>query len=140
MGGGSAAARTGKIKMTRQTKPFASLKPKAGETKAQALIRVAEYSRFGGMAQMMIVEAMGRKFGKIEYAPRETNTDKLKQALKFAPAATAQAVDDYAGAVAAAGLEKVREQFKGGAGALIHPDSWHGVAVEIKAALDAAKA
>lgn len=139
MGGGSAAAQTGKNQMTRQATPFAHLKPK-GETKAQALVRLAEYSRFGGMAQMLIVEALGRTFGNLEYAPRDTNTDKLKQALKFAPAATIKAVDDYAGAVAAAGLEKVREQFKSGAGALIHPDSWHGVAVEIKAALDAAKA
>ncbi|AXQ68571.1 hypothetical protein HOU00_gp105 [Caulobacter phage CcrPW] len=126
--------------MTRQAKPFAHLKPKTGETKAQALIRLGDFSRFGIMAQLLIMEALGRKFGAIEYGPRDTNMGKLKQFLKAAPNDTVAAVEEYAGAVAAMGLEKVREQFKGGAGALIHPDSWHGVAVEIKTALDAAKA
>ncbi|AFU87901.1 hypothetical protein CcrColossus_gp031 [Caulobacter phage CcrColossus] len=140
MGGGSAAARTGKTKMTRQAKPFAHLKAKS-ETKAQALLRLSEFSRFGAMAQLFIINALNHKFGDLEYVGRETNTDKLKQALKFAPSMTIEAIEKEAAGVAGAGLEGVRESFaQKGASGFINPDAWHGVAVEIKTALDAAKA
>lgn len=136
MGGGSAAARTGKSKMT---KPFRHL-PAKGETKAQAILRNAEFSRFGVMAPLFIGEAIQQVFGPFEYAGRDTLDTKIKQALKFAPARTVKAVEDYAGNFAAQTAEQVREGFAKVGNGLICPDSWHGVAKEIKANLDAAKA
>lgn len=136
MGGGSAAAQTGKTKMT---KPFRNL-PAKGETKVQAILRNAEFSRFGALAPLFIGEAMQSVFGPFEFAGRETLDAKLKQALKFAPARAVKAVEDYAGHFAALTVEQVREDFAKAGNGLIHPDSWHGVAKEIKANLDAAKA
>lgn len=107
-----------------------NLKPKK-QTKAQALVQVADYSRYGAMAQLLIVDALGAKFGNLEYSGRETNMDKIKQALKFAPVASIKAVEERAQGIKAAGLEKVREQFAKAGNGMIHPDSWHGVAVEI---------
>lgn len=113
---------------------FSHLKPK-NETKAQAMVRIADFSRFGAMAQILIVDALGAKFGNLEYTGRESNMDKIKQALKFAPTATVKAVEERAQGIKAAGLEKVREQFAKSGNGLIHPDAWHGVAVEIADAL-----
>lgn len=118
---------------------FRHLKAKS-ETKAQALVRLAEYSRYGGMPQILIVDALGAKFGNLEYTGRETNTDKLKQALKFAPVATVAAVEARAKGIAGAGLEKVREQFAKSGNGMVHPDSWYGAAVEIVNALASCEA
>lgn len=111
-------------------------------TKAEVIDHVMQFSRFGALSQIFVMDALGKaKVPGAEHRKNETNEKVVARLLK-ADKLTGQtlvidAVTGLAEAMEAAGLDKVREAF--GANAMVHPDAWHGVALEILGKLRAAQ-
>lgn len=111
-------------------------------TKPEVILHAVNFSRFGALSQLFIMDALAK--GQVpgaEHRARETNEAVVKRLLKADKlAGTSRVVDavtKLAEAIEAAGLEGVREAMKGQG--LFHPDSWHGVGVEILGKLRAAR-
>lgn len=111
-------------------------------TQAEVIMHAMNFSRYGALSQLFVMDALAK--GEVpgaEHRAKESNEAVVKRLLK-ADKLTGQtlvidSVTRLAEALETAGLDKVREQF--GPNAMVHPDAWHGVALEILGKLRAAR-
>jgi hypothetical protein len=113
-------------------------------TKAAALAELMRFSRYGALAQLFILDALGKGYKpEPKHRPREDNEKLVARLIKADEMRDStdalDTVTNYANAVASAGLEGVRASFAKAGGSMVHPDSWYGVAVEIRDKLAAAQ-
>lgn len=107
---------------------------KTRETKRQALLRTADFSKFGALAQLFIMDALIKQGVDVPgYQPGDTNISVLTELLDGDELGVIDAINRHAEHVIEAGEVALVEAFNDHA--LIHGRAWFGVAGEIHGAL-----
>ncbi len=110
------------------------------DTAADVINRAMNFSRFGAMSQLFIMDALDKHGVQVEWrgvgARRETNDKVVARLLKADALAGTSRVEDAVRAQAegmkASTLEEVRKAFdESGASRMVNPAAWYGVGVEI---------
>jgi len=119
---------------------------KAKPTKAAALQELMRFSKFGGLAQMFVMDALFKNYkpeSAVTCRRNEHNESAVARLLKAdalrGTTDVLDAVTKQAEGMEAAGLEGVRKSFAKAGGSMVHPEAWHGVALEILEKLRAAR-
>ena len=104
-------------------------------TKAQILNKLMNYSRYGAMCQLFILDALWKSNGDMPRVAGETNDKLLARCIKVRPE-TISEIEEHANAVVAAGRDAVAAAFKeSGTSRLFNPVQWFHCAVEVADAL-----
>lgn len=100
-------------------------------TKAKALNKLMNYSRYGAMSHLFIMDALHKSGGELPNLSRETNDKRLQRCIRMRPE-TVNEIEAHANAVAAQGQEAVVAAFEqSGASRMFNPVQWFHCAVEV---------
>jgi hypothetical protein len=100
-------------------------------TKAKTLDKLMNFSRYGAMTHLFIMDALTKSGGDLPQLARETNDKRLQRCIRVRPE-TISEIEAHANAVVAAGEEEVIAAFdKSGASRMFNPAVWFKSAVEV---------
>lgn len=98
-------------------------------TKAKTIVKLMNYSRYGALQQLFLMDALSKTEGDLPQLAGETNEKRIARCIKIRPATIAE-IETFANEVAATGRDAYVAACEKAGVTWVNPVQWFNCAVE----------